>query len=73
MINTIEENELEVINEELAGWTIVAVYPSDDDDTNDGVFIIHLCKNNETKIVHLCANSTCGWLGKVSFLGAKND
>jgi hypothetical protein len=56
----IDEEDLKKINERMKGWTVDKV----ESGTGEDVFIIHLSKGKNSRMVVLCANDLGGWLGR---------
>lgn len=59
-IMKVDKEDLEKINEKMKGWTVDRV----DSGTGENVFIFHLSKGRNKRMVTLCANDLGGWLGK---------
>lgn len=57
----IEEKELNKINERMQGWTVDLVQSGT---SGEAVFIIHLSKGKNKRLVKLGANDLGGWLEK---------
>jgi hypothetical protein len=56
----VDKKELDRINERMKGWTIDKV----DSGTDEIVFIFHLSKGKNKRLVKLAANDLGGWLEK---------
>jgi hypothetical protein len=57
----VEQEELTKINDRMKGWTIDKV---DSGNNGEQVFIFHLSKGKNSRMVVLSANDLGGWLQK---------
>jgi hypothetical protein len=58
----VEKEDLEKINEQMKGWTVERV--SSGTGASETIFIIHLVKGKNKRMVKLAGNDLGGWLEK---------